>query len=87
MAILEASKFQNKTFDLKQGVNTIKCSMENFFLKPDNYKVLIFIGNEFEVLDYYEEGVRLVVQPSLSLKREMPDRSQGSLIIHEQWYS
>lgn len=81
------TKFQNVTFDLKTGLNKIKCSMDQFFLKPETYKILIFVGNEFEVLDYYEDGVRLDVQPSMTLKREMPDKSQGSLIINEQWHN
>jgi lipopolysaccharide transport system ATP-binding protein len=80
------TKFQHKTFDLQPGKNTIKCDIEKFFLKPDEYKILIFVGNEFEVLDYYEEGVALQVQPSLTLKREMPDRSQGPLLMNENWH-
>jgi lipopolysaccharide transport system ATP-binding protein len=81
------TKFQNVTFDLKQGMNKVRCSMDQLFLKPETYKILIFVGNEFEVLDYYEDGVRLDVQPSLQLKREMPDRSQGYLILNEMWHN
>jgi lipopolysaccharide transport system ATP-binding protein len=80
------TKFQHTTFDLQPGKNIIKCDIEKFFLKPDEYKILIFVGNEFEVLDYYEEGVALLVQPSLTLKREMPDRSQGPLLMNESWH-
>lgn len=80
------TKFQHTTFDLQPGKNIIKCDIEKFFLKPDEYKILIFVGNEFEVLDYYEEGVALLVQPSLKLKREMPDRSQGPLLMNENWH-
>jgi lipopolysaccharide transport system ATP-binding protein len=81
------TKFQNVTFDLKNGLNKVRCSVEQLFLKPETYKILIFVGNEFEVLDYYEDGVRLDVQPSLYLKREMPDRSQGYLIVNESWHN
>ena len=54
-------------------------------LKPDDYVIKIFVGDDYEAIEYYQAGFKLTILPSLNLDRESPDHSQGSIMVDEQW--
>ncbi|MFD2288822.1 ATP-binding cassette domain-containing protein [Pedobacter petrophilus] len=79
------SKFYGKTYSLKVGENIIECYISSMILKPNNYKIKIFVGNDFETLDYYEDGINFKVVPRENVFLELPDASQGSLVLNHYW--
>lgn len=82
------SKFYYKAFSITPGKNLIRCKVQNFNLKPDLYKVDVFIGNDSQTLDYYDfdNGLQFEVYPSELVNYLLPDSSQGSVLINQAWF-
>lgn len=80
------SKFYDKSFSLNKGKNTIKCKVDNLNLKPGIYKVEIFIGTDEFTLDYYDQGLQFEIYPAQQTKFSLPDSSQGSVFINQNWF-
>jgi lipopolysaccharide transport system ATP-binding protein len=79
------SKFYTKSYNLHRGLNTIQCKLKKLPLKPDEYDIKVYVGNDFELIQYYDDGLKLTVVPSPAVSRQMPDNTQGSFIIEEEW--
>jgi lipopolysaccharide transport system ATP-binding protein len=79
------SRFYNRAFDLKVGQNLIICELDKLNLKPGLYKVEVFIGNDQFTLDYYNHGLQIEIFPSVSDNHLVPDSSQGSIFINQNW--
>jgi lipopolysaccharide transport system ATP-binding protein len=80
------SKFYQKSFSLKKGKNSIKCKVGRLGLKPGMYKVEAFIGNDHQTFDYYSHGLQFEIFPSQKTNHLLPDSSQGSVFIDQQWF-
>ncbi|MBD1393293.1 ABC transporter ATP-binding protein [Mucilaginibacter glaciei] len=80
------SKFYNKAFTLHQGSNKLSCKMDRLNLKPGLYKVEIFIGSDHLNLDYYSSGLQFEIFPSLNTNHLLPDSSQGSMFVNQNWF-
>lgn len=72
-------------FDIKKGINQIQCKIANLPLKPDLYFVHVLIGSNFEIYDYNSDVTELEVSATSFFYKEMPDYSQGALIIKQEW--
>lgn len=79
------SRFYNKGFCLKPGPNHIKCQVGQMHLKPGIYKTEVFIGNDYETLDYYDNGLQFEIYLSTKADYLLPDASQGSIFINQIW--
>lgn len=80
------SRFTQQQFNLKQGVNKFVCDTENFFLKQDNYSINIFLGSQYETLDYLDVPVDFEI-PEYSFYDAglIPDSSQGYIMARHNW--
>ncbi len=79
------SKFFNKKYSLKKGLNNITCTLNSMPLKPGNYNVEIFIGNDFETFDYYDSGLQFEILTPADYQFLLPDQSQGSVLVKQEW--
>lgn len=79
------SKFHNQSFTLHPGRNYIQCAVDSFYLKPGIYRVEVFVGNDHENLDYYDNGLQFEIFPSVKTNEILPDSSQGSIMINQKW--
>lgn len=70
---------------LNKGDNQIECRVYDLPLKPDVYYVQVYVGNEFEAYDYSNNEMYFEVLPVDSYYKEMPDPSQGSVLIRQEW--
>ena len=82
------SKFTHQMFPINTGRNEISCHIKNLNIKPGDYFIEVYIGNGHEVYDYYDHGLSFKVLPSENLDFAMiPDSSQGSFIMEQEWKS
>jgi lipopolysaccharide transport system ATP-binding protein len=79
------SKFYNKTFDVKIGANHVLCELSALPLKPGTYFIEIFIGTDYQTLDYYSNALQIEVSPLGNSKNILPDSSQGYIIVDQVW--
>ena len=80
------SKFYNSSFDLNIGLNNIGCSITNFCIKPGLYTVEVYIGDGYNIYDYYDKGFKLYVEVSDNKSQLIyPDSSQGNLVLNQKW--
>ena len=80
------SKFYNSSFDLNIGLNNIVCSITNFCIKPGLYAVEVYIGDGYNIYDYYDKGFKLDVEVSDNKSQLIyPDSSQGNLVLNQKW--
>ena len=56
-------------------------------LKPGIYYAYIYLGNNYETLDYVDEGIYFEVMETDFGFKEIPDASQGSILINQIWES
>jgi acetyltransferase-like isoleucine patch superfamily enzyme len=69
-------------FTLKEGANTISCSIPKFPLKTGIYQIEIYIGTSTEVIDYYDKGLTIEIETfDSNYIKITPEQSQGSIII------
>lgn len=80
------SRFYQKSYTLQVGKNSIKCKVPRLGLKPGLYKVEVFIGNDHQTYDYYNMGLQFEIFPSPKVEYLLPDSSQGSMFVDQQWY-
>lgn len=80
------SRFTQQQFNLQKGRNVFTCDTENFFLKQDEYSINIFLGSQYETLDYLDEAVDFEI-PEYSFYDAglLPDSSQGYVMAHHTW--
>jgi len=79
------SKFFDKKYTLQQGTNHISCKINHLNLKPGTYKIAIYIGNDQETLDYYDNGLQFEIFHSAKQTHLLPDSSQGSIFTEQIW--
>jgi len=79
------SRSYAKHYKIKKGHNEISCSIDNIPLKPGNYLVEIFIGNDKETLDYYKEGLQFEIKLPKNTDVLLPDSSQGNICVNQIW--
>jgi lipopolysaccharide transport system ATP-binding protein len=76
----------NKKYKLIEGENSIKCMIDKFPLKPGIYQVEIYIGDGYNIYDYYNKPLNIEVVGSDKLPfSRIPNESQGSLIYNQIW--
>jgi len=80
------SKFYNKKFSLTPGKNHIKCDVAHFSLKPGTYKTEVFIGNDHETIDYYDNNLQFEIFVSPIDNYSLPDSTQGSVFVKQHWF-
>src|ERR1700744_944478 len=80
------SRLHGKSYTILPGLNTIKCRLLKVPLKPDEYDIKVFVGNDFETIEFYEAGFKLTIIPSAEVVNQLPDKTQGSIIVAEQWF-
>jgi len=80
------SRFVNQQFDLAQGTNKFTCIAENLFLRPGNYYVHIFLGNNYEALDTLTDTLPFDI-PNYEFYSSgiTPVTLQGSVMVNNQW--
>jgi lipopolysaccharide transport system ATP-binding protein len=78
------SKFYGKQYNLKPGNNVFSCSLDSIPLKPGNYLVELFVGTDYETLDYYS-GLQIEIKIPEQIDFILPDSSQGSIVITQHW--
>lgn len=79
------NRFYNKYFNLKKGHNEVKCYLESMPLKPGEYMVELFVGNDYETLDYYKESLMIEIVTPTDINIILPDSSQGNFVINQKW--
>lgn len=79
------TRYDNEALPLEVGSNKIRCSIDALPLKPNFYDLHIYAGSEFEPYDYISEGLSFEVAPYSYFKNFMPDASQGSFILPQNW--
>jgi lipopolysaccharide transport system ATP-binding protein len=80
------SKFYLISYNLAKGINKIRCIVNENVLKPGIYNVEIFIGNDSQTLDYYDNGLQIEIFPSNKVNVSLlPDSSQGSILLSQKW--
>lgn len=79
------NRFYNKYFNLKKGYNEIECYLDSMPLKPGEYMVELFVGNDYETLDYYREPLMFEVLVPTNINIILPDSSQGNFVVNQQW--
>lgn len=81
------TRYNGQSIDIKPGENTIRCEVDMLPLKSDQYDVHLYVGNEFEAYDYLDSGLEFEVQPLPFYTHLMPDNTQGSVVIKQDWVS
>lgn len=71
---------------LNSGTNTVVCEIAKMMLKPDVYQVHLYVGSEYEAIDYINQGVSFEVAPHAFYKAFMPDDSHGQILVNQKWY-
>ncbi|ADQ79292.1 ABC transporter related protein [Paludibacter propionicigenes WB4] len=79
------SKFLNKKYNLKKGINKIVCSVDSLQLKPGEYLIELFIGTEYITLDYYKDPLFFEILMPANINVILPDQSQGDFLIQQNW--
>lgn len=74
------------TIILNPGLNSVVCEIESLMLKPGVYNLHLFVGSEYEAIDYIDNGVSFEVAPYNYYSSFMPDDSQGCIIVDQKWY-
>ena len=74
----------NKMFTLKEGANTISCSIPKFPLKIGIYQIEIYIGTSTEVIDYYDKGLTIEIETfDINYIKITQEQSQERKIIEK----
>jgi lipopolysaccharide transport system ATP-binding protein len=80
------SKHTEKKFFFHEGVNTVRCVIDNLPLKPGMYVAEIYVGDGNTVFDYHNGGFTFeVIAPPDIHYAALPDDSQGSIVINQNW--
>jgi len=80
------SKHVNKNYNVNIGVNKFTAHVEALPLKPGIYSVEIYVGDGVTMFDYYNQGYTFeVIAPQDLPYNLLPDESQGSFIINQEW--
>ncbi len=75
-----------KKYEIKIGENKIICEIPNFPIKPGVYSIEIYIGSKDKDYDYYDKGLKFVIEAIDTQKiKFIPDTSQGHLILNQIW--
>lgn len=72
-------------FNLTEGLNTIQCKIANLPLKPASYNLHVLIGSDYETYDYHADAAEMEVAVNSFYYKEIPEQSQGSFIIKQEW--
>ena len=76
----------DKKYTIEKGENTIICEIPFLPLKPNIYTLQVYIGNKFNVYDYYDKNYQFVIDTALiEYNKLIPDSSQGNIIIEQLW--
>jgi lipopolysaccharide transport system ATP-binding protein len=80
------SKYVNRKYSIKQGINKFYCDVPEMPLKPGIYTVEIYVGDGASVFDYYNQDLNFEVFAPDGINHNMiPDESQGSIIVKQNW--
>jgi len=79
------NRFYGQPFDLNKGKNKIECQLESMPLKPGDYMVEVFLGNDYVTLDYYKEPLFIEIFNPSKTEIILPDSSQGNYVISQKW--
>jgi lipopolysaccharide transport system ATP-binding protein len=80
------SRYVDKKYRIKKGVNKFVCDISEMPLKPGIYSVEIYVGDGIIIYDYYKHELNFEVFMPTDLDHQLvPDESQGSLVINQIW--
>ena len=79
------NRFYRQSIDLHVGYNEIECFVDSLPLKPGEYVIELYVGNDYETLDYYKETLMVEVFIPANIDFILPDSSQGSFVLNQKW--
>lgn len=79
------TKHNGLNFNLVKGLNNIECKLSNLPLKPARYMIHISVGSDYEIFDFNFDVEELEVMVGSFYYKEIPEQSQGSIIIKQEW--
>jgi lipopolysaccharide transport system ATP-binding protein len=84
--ITPSTKHINKSFNLKKGVNHVKCLLPLFSLKPGHYFMDMYISRGTEVFDFYNNGISFTVDDIDYVNfLQVPGPNQGNILVKQDW--
>lgn len=79
------NRFYGQYKNLKKGLNEITCLIDSMPLKPGEYLIELFVGTDYDTLDYYRDPLLVDIFDPISLNIILPDSSQGNYVINQKW--
>jgi len=79
------SRFFEKKYSLKKGLNQIVCSVDLLSLKPGEYLVELFLGTDHVTFDYYRDPLFFEISMPGDINIILPDQSQGDFVMQQKW--
>ncbi|MBJ6141840.1 polysaccharide ABC transporter ATP-binding protein [Hymenobacter sp. BT559] len=79
------SKFKSKSYNLVKGVNKIYCETSSLPLFPGLYNLEVFIGSDYETLDYYDKGLQIEVEHNFNISYMHVDSTHGDVLVEQNW--
>ena len=80
------TRFDNSQVTLNKGVNKIVAEVKDLNLKPGNYFVYLFVGDNYKTYDNPAEAIPFTIDYYDYFKSKVfPDASQGDIVLRINW--